>query len=315
MPDYPCASAEVFYNMPLSLRHTGDAEFVYWDTTSNLGGDGIEESDEFSRLAFELFDRLRREQGIPEINDIHEHILNPSTSFDNPRCDRTLEFALAYPPLVSPLIIDSVQSELLWKYPHWRLVLCYETPEDSLAIYPDVVSIGSQQAAVLSQSQWSTWHDGISKRWQQAYGPMRRQFAYVKSRVSRLTAGGLPPISIVGVFDNRQGDHKYDHLWLLTKPSGNQRYVVRSPSGVAHGETYAISEAGEIGMRFEAAGPNRSGLIESWVYVSPKQDIELVIGDGELQWRCCVDLDSIISDQELWSDHADETREWLIALR
>jgi hypothetical protein len=313
MTKYPPAPANIRYNVPPPRDEPEEGEPQYFDTTMKLDGDVLEEMDVLRPHAFFLFNRLREELRIPMVNEIHNEILDENLSFDNPRLDRSLEFALQCPALAPHSIVELVQRELLREFPLWRFLICHETEEDLVAIYPDAVSIGADPAGPLSVEAWEKWHRHVLALEERSYGPMRRQFQFVKDQVmSRLADVGPSPVRIIGVFDNWRGDRQRHHLWLLASGPSTHLFLMNSPADAGHGESYAVNKAGEIGLRFGAGGVKSPYFLESWVYEDPQADVDIVINrvDDNAAWVTRIPLSEVIRDDVLAAGWKGQMPSW-----
>lgn len=281
MISYPAAAERVAYNVPpgglfegSNLEHAPTAQ-PYSEVP--LEPVRLREATlvhEYVHNAIATYAKAKR---LPYFTDMGERTWDAS-SVGDPYGDRTVPVVFTLLEMVTEDFVQFSQSNILRKYPTWRLHHCEDgdRPELNLAIYPDAMSAGRRVPSANAAGQLSEWRNEVTEFREVQIGPLRRQLRRVEAALSAKPPAvwkNEAPV-IVCAFDNCQGDGTVNTVWVVVR--GTTPYEDDIDAiGLMEGSWYPVKKNGRVG---ELMGENSlTGLWVRQLVVPNEKPVEVSI--------------------------------------
>ena len=179
--------------------------------------------------------------------------------------DRTVKVWLPDVRVLTPLLVQAIQREVLITRPLWRVLVGSDETARTVIIYPEVVRVGPS-------SEGADWRTELARvvreEWEhreQQEEPRRRQLDYVGERVcSSLPTVSNMPFELLAVFDNYNGDPSEWTAWVLFAGENAEDVNVDYTDGVMVSDKLPVREDGYFGPLFKDT--NAKFWLRCWVY-------------------------------------------------
>jgi len=263
MLKYPNAADWVAYNVPagglLPDSNLENQPFIYAGSVAEVGPLQWGEACGVHEYVYRAIAKYRRASKLPLLTATCESTWS-RLSVGDPLGDRTVPVVFTSFALIDERFVSFLQSDILTKYPLWRIVHCEDSdrPDLNLAVYPDAVSVGSGLASRNTARCLDTWREGIARFQEPRVGPRRRQLEFVQARVlsspPKIWKSSAPVV--IAAFDNDDGDRTVQAVWLVVYGKSPFDDCVDGED-LQEGDFYSISRNGRIGELTAFKSPTR----------------------------------------------------------
>lgn len=184
----------------------------------------------------------------PAYVPVHEEAFMPVCEAD----DRHLLVELVdYDRLTVPLL-RRMQTELLGRFPLWRIQLQGCDADSDILVYPKVVRFGNQPVETDSEEALRQLVSYAKPLREAGLRPQRAQFAFLRERLpDAVREIGDRPFFIFGVLDNFRGDFSLLTICLLIRGDNSSAVMFEEPAGsddefLSTGGTYNVDALGRL---------------------------------------------------------------------
>jgi hypothetical protein len=207
------------------------------------------ECEEIAKSLRAAIGKYLTDRRLPSHNDLLEEIFGRHSIGEYPS-DRTMCFFVDHLDVFTPDFVHLLQSEVLSKFPLWRLLAQYS--ENTIGVYPNGTWLGAQCVQGTFDATHPAYRDWLNdaKAYDEArFGPRRRQIRHVKKLIQTVQAiAKAQGVAVVAAFDG------YDPLfpvgptvWLLQCTHPHQLRPVPECDQM---RISAVSDSGEIQSQF-----------------------------------------------------------------
>lgn len=202
------------YNVPSSPT----SPYTFYQTVAKLPS-----HSEFVRESKTLVSELRvaiskflNHHRIPEHNEILEAVFGDYAIGEYPS-DRTMSFFMGSLDAFVPEIIAMLQSDILLRFPLWRLRAQFEGM--SVGVYPDAVWFDDNLVTgsfTADHPVYRGWFENAKQYREARFGPLSRQLAFCRRKIPEAIERMADcPYQLIGVFETYQPHLAGVAVWVL----------------------------------------------------------------------------------------------------
>jgi hypothetical protein len=197
-----------------------------------------------------------------------------------------------------------MQTDVLSKWPLWRVVILGDSPDSTVIVYPAAVREGTEPYGAELEPALRRIASRQQALTESRAAPQERQITFLKARLPAELAK-LEPRSfrIVAVFDNCDGDTSQLSVWMVNYHEfGKLAFWIHHPDPEAgcYSE-YTVARDGSLTSDW-----TRDISLTQWALPANTKEVTIVRKPDETEWKIPLDQIRIIRDADLPLDGKEE---------